>query len=98
VALLGSADNSGYFNVQDSCKPGVPFKADLPASVDITLQRPLFDPEMLTRPSERRFVAFISGINFGGYGDALEAQQALYVLASFLKGEHANPKMNNLSA
>jgi hypothetical protein len=30
IALLGRADNSGYFNVIDSCNAGISFKAELP--------------------------------------------------------------------
>ena len=42
IAVLGKADNSGYFNVIDSCRAGISFQADLPRSVNLC-ERGLFD-------------------------------------------------------
>ena len=35
MAILGMADESGYFAVQDTCMAGIPFKAELPDGVEI---------------------------------------------------------------
>lgn len=42
VALLGRSDDKGYFEVQDTCEAGIPFKPLLPPSVEIK-ERALFD-------------------------------------------------------
>ena len=67
VALLGKADAAGYFNVQDTCVAGVPFKPELPAGVDLTVERKLG-----AKAEGRKFIALASGFNLGGYGDAKE--------------------------
>jgi len=33
-------------------------------------------------------LAFVSGLNFGGLGDCNESQNAMLLLANFLRGNH----------
>ena len=48
MALLGVADDQGYFGVQDVCLAGIPFKAQLPGGVAIEEQKKeLFDDDLL---------------------------------------------------
>ena len=96
MALLGVSDNQGYFRVQDTCFAGIPFKAELPPSVEIK-NRPLFSDTLLQKGA-RQFVAFTSGLNFGDLGDIVDCQEAMFVMSSFLKGQHLNSKMNKLAA
>ena len=96
MALLGRADNQGYFEVRDTCFAGIPFKTELPAGVEIQ-ERALFDDALLQHGA-RKFVAFTSGLNFGDKGDIADCQEAMFVLSSFLKGQHLNSKMNQLAA
>jgi len=63
IALLGKADEQGYYIVEDSCKAGVAFKPELPACIDTNIHRGLFEGE------SRKFVALASGFLFGGLGD-----------------------------
>ena len=63
-------------NVQDTCVAGVPFKPELPAGVDLTVERKLG-----AKAEGRKFIALASGFNLGGYGDAKECQEAMLVLA-----------------
>jgi hypothetical protein len=37
IALLGHADQNGFFVVKDFCYGGVPFKAELPKHIDLSL-------------------------------------------------------------
>ena len=96
IALLGIADDQGYFEVQDSCLAGIPFKPQLPEGVEIT-SRGLFDEQQLAQGA-RKFVALTSGLNFGDLGDEVDCQEAMFVLSSFFKGQHLNAKMNQLAA
>lgn len=64
VALLGKADETGYFLVDDICFAGTPFKADLPQTVNVKNQRDLF-----TDVETRKFICLTSGLNFGGLGE-----------------------------
>ena len=93
--MLGRADNSGYFNVIDSCKAGISFKPELPKHIE---QRNvgLFDENELLK-GNRRFIALTSGLNFGGKGDEPDCIDALAQLSQFLKGNHMFEKMNLLS-
>jgi DNA polymerase II small subunit/DNA polymerase delta subunit B len=93
VAILGKADKQGYFIVEDFCYAGIPFKADFPNYVEgMTFnKRALFDPFFLKESGQRKMIAFVSGLNFGGLGDTDECQAALLLLASFLRGQHPNP-------
>jgi len=75
---------------------GIPFKSELPKGVDTTKKRKLFDTKLLG--SERKFVAMVSGLNIGGYGDAEDCQEAMFMLSSFLKGQHTSAKMNKLAS
>ena len=95
LALLGVADQSGYFNVIDSCKAGIPFKSELPATVQLC-KRNLFDDELLLT-DERKFIALTSGLNFGGKGDEPDCVDALAQLGHFLRGNHHFEKWNLLS-
>ena len=72
MALLGISDNQGYFEVQDTCMAGIPFKAELPSGVEIK-NRSLFDDNLL-QSGARKFVALTSGLNFGDMGDLVECQ------------------------
>jgi len=64
VALLGKVDSQGYFNCNDFCLAGVPFRAELPQQVNITKKQGLFD-----NLARRKFIAFVSGLNFGGLSE-----------------------------
>jgi len=75
---------------------GISFKAELPLGVEIK-SRGLFE-EALLQKGARKFVAFTSGLNFGDLGNVPDCSQAMFVLSSFLKGQHLNTKMNQLSA
>lgn len=43
-------------------------------------------------------MAFTSGLNFGGLGDASESLTCLSLLAKFFQGNHLNEKWNDLSS
>ena len=75
---------------------GIPFEPELPPGIEIK-ERSLFDDNLL-RKGARKFLAFASGLNFGEHGDVPECQQAMFVMSSFLKGQHLNSKMNQLAA
>lgn len=85
IALLGVADKGGYFVCKDFCFAGTPYKVELPRQVKVTLQRKLFDSI-----SNRNFVAFTSGLNFGGRGDSAESKISLNMLSKFLQGSFPN--------
>jgi hypothetical protein len=65
---------------------GIPFKPDLPPTVKTTTKRKLLDPKLLANSDSRKFIAMASGINLGGYGDAKESLDALFLLSMFLRG------------
>lgn len=46
----------------------------------------------------RKFIAFTSGLNFGGLGNTADSQTSLSLFSKFLQGNHLNPKWNELSA
>ena len=96
MALLGCSDNQGYFCVQDKCLAGIPFEPELPPSVEIK-NRGLFNDELLQKGA-RKFIAITSGLNFGHMGDENDCNDAMFLLASFLKGQHLNAKMNKVAA
>ena len=96
IALLGISDNQGYFHVNDFCMAGIPFQPEVPEGVEIR-DRKLFDDALL-RKGARKFLALTSGLNFGHLGDLDETKDAMFVLSSFLKGQHLNAKMNKLAA
>jgi hypothetical protein len=81
--------------VNDYCYGGIPFKPELPKQINLSLQpRNLFDKALLTAPEKRNFVAFVSGFCFGGKGGSVEAQNALYALQNFIRGEHPSEQWN----
>ncbi len=43
IALLGRADTAGIFICQDYCYAGVPYKAELPSTINTEIKRGLFD-------------------------------------------------------
>ena len=48
MALIGVANDRGYFQVRDSCNAGINFKASLPEGVEIPAEsRGLFDSDLL---------------------------------------------------
>lgn len=71
MAILGRANNQGYFVVEDFCYAGIPFKSDVPRQINgmTNIKRDLFSPDLLKESGSRQFVAFTSGLNFGGLGD-----------------------------
>jgi DNA polymerase delta subunit 2 len=87
LALKGRAVNGGYFEVNDYCFAGVPFR-DCPATVKIsqqpTAKRDLYDPALLN--SNRQFIALASGLQVGRGATHLRHQ----LLAQFLRGEFAD--------
>jgi hypothetical protein len=89
VALLGVADQGGYFMCRDFCYAGVPFKVELPKQIKITLKRGLFESL-----ESRNFLAFTSGLNFGGLGDATATKTCLLFLSKFLQGCYPNEQWN----
>ena len=86
IALLGKADESGYFNVVDKCMAGISFKSELPPTVKLD-KRSLFDNDLLLT-NNRKFVALTSGLNFGGKGELVECIDAMAQLGHFLRGNH----------
>lgn len=92
VALLGTADHGGYFICKDFCYAGIPFKVELPRHINLSLKRGLFD-----ELDQRKFIAFVSGLNFGGLGDTTQSKQSLHLLSKFLQGNYPNDKWNQLS-
>ena len=66
IALLGYVDSNGLFICQDYCFAGIPYKAELPKHVIIKSQG-LFESLQ-----NRKFIAFVSGLNFGGIGETKE--------------------------
>ena len=81
--------------MEDECVAGIPFKAELPATVKLE-SRKLFDDELLLT-DDRKFIALTSGLNFGGKGDLVESVDALAQLGHFLRGNHQFEKWNQLS-
>ena len=74
MALFGKADANGFFQVEDYCYAGIPFKSELPRHIKcFGKARKLFDSDLLSAPSGRDFVAFTSGLYFGGEGDSPQA-------------------------
>ena len=96
IALLGLSDREGCFHVKDTCLAGIPFEPELPPNVEIKA-RGLFENSLL-HEGARKFLAFTSGLNFGHLGDEEECRNAMLLLASFLKGQHLNAKMNKVAA
>lgn len=95
LALLGKADAQGYFHVQDICKAGIPFPSQWPENVNTSLQRDLFDQNLLS--SNRKFVAFVSGLHFGK--NQTTAQKNAYTLAAkFFAAQNPSEKLNQLTA
>ena len=75
---------------------GIPFAPELPPNVEIK-QRGLFDDSLLQKGA-RRFLALTSGLNIGDIGDHKECINAMFMLSSFLQGQHLSAKMNQLAA
>ena len=80
MALLGHADANGFFVVKDFCFAGVPYKPELPRHIKLnnSHESTLFKSELLASPENRTFIAFISGLHFGGAGDLKEVANALW--------------------
>ena len=92
IALLGTADHGGYFVCKDFCYAGVPYKVELPRQINLSTKRGLFDSL-----ENRRFIAFTSGLNFGGLGDSIQSKQSLSLFSKFLQGNYPNELWNLLS-
>ena len=58
LALRGKVITGGYFQVAEYCFAGIPFQSSIPKGINVTSKKDLY-----TGP--RKFVAFISGIQFG---------------------------------
>jgi hypothetical protein len=81
--------------VDDFCYAGIPFKPELPRHIKIGLKpRQLFDSDLLAAPQGRDFIAFTSGLHFGGEGDSSQTQNALYALKNFIRGNHPEDSWN----
>lgn len=78
---------------RDFCYAGVPFKVELPKQIKITLKRGLFESL-----ESRNFLAFTSGLNFGGLGDTTATKMSLLFLSKFLQGCYPNEQWNQLSS
>ena len=97
LALRGQAISGGYFEVQDFCLAGIPFR-DCPQSVTLTKKgnkkRDLYDPKLLIDGSSRQFVALVSGLQIGrGQSTLLHS-----MLAKFLRGEFADTNNQKLAS
>lgn len=96
LALCGQAVAGGYFEVEDFCFAGLPFR-DCPASVKISEKkkgpkRDLYDPSLLD--SNRQFIALVSGLKIGKGPSHLVHQ----MLAKFLRGEFADANNQKLAS
>jgi len=65
---------------------------ELPKHINVTNRRGLFE-----QLDSRKFIAFTSGLNFGGLGDSLDSKQSLLMFAKFLQGNYPNELWNILS-
>lgn len=83
--MKGVVDTNGFFEVMDHCYAGIPFNDPIPKSVNIKMQRELYDG--LSDPS-REFVALISGLEFGKTNDVFTTE----MLLRFMRGELGGPK------
>ena len=63
LALRGKAINGGYFEVKDFCFAGLPFREPAQQAKNISSTRLLYEEKALR--SDRKFVAFVSGMQFG---------------------------------
>lgn len=75
LALKGKAIAQGYFEVEDFCFAGAPFRK-LPAQV-----KPNVKSELYSR--DRQLVAFVSGLQIG----SLQSSLSVKMLSKFLRGE-----------
>lgn len=93
MAFIGTADTNGFFTIKDLCYAGVPFQSMIPKSVNLNLERDLYDEGAL-KSDKREFVAFISGLEFGVPGDVISAELFL----RFIRGELGGVKNQKLSS
>lgn len=87
MGLLGIADSNGFFTVTNHCYAGIPWKSEIPKSVNVNLKRSLYD-EAALKGNKREFVAFISGLEFGVPGDVMSSE----MLLRFFRGELGGTK------
>ena len=92
LALKGQAVHGGYFEVEDYCFSGVPFR-DSPIIPLNGAKRELYDIGLLE--SKRQFIGFVSGLEFGKPGST-QLQHEL--LARFLRGEFADANCQKLAS
>ena len=78
LALKGSVDKNGFFEVRDWCYAGIPFASPIPKGVTLGASRGLYEGL-----EGREFVALVSGLEFGAPGDVMGSE----VLLRFLRGE-----------
>lgn len=88
VALMGTADSHGFLTVRDHCYAGIPFSSEIPRSIKLNQKRALYDMDALKDGSNRQFVAFVSGLQFGQPGDTMSSE----LLLKFIRGELGGPK------
>ena len=86
LALKGKAITGGYFEVQDYCFAGVPFRQSPLNSKQLSRTNELYDPTALK--SKRQFVALVSGLQFGKQASTLQTE----LLVRFLRGEFPDTK------
>ena len=94
VALLGVVDAHGFFICQDFCHAGVPFRAELPSHINCNKTHATWRQNL----SNRKFVAFVSGLNFGSLSEQAPCKRSLTSLAKFMQGDHLDPDLNLLSS
>ena len=87
IAFKGTADSNGMFEVEDYCYAGPAFPMPLPSQIKLNENRDLFDMNLLKSKS-RKFIAFVSGLEFGLPSEKLSYEHML----RFLRGELGGPK------
>lgn len=85
LGIKAKADGNGFIDVIDYCYAGIPFDYPLPQSVNLRVQRDLYDG---LRDSKRELVAFISGLEFGQPNEMFTTEMVLRFLRGELAGAH----------
>ena len=83
LGLKGKVDSHGFFDVQDYCLAGIPYKESLPQEIKLDLKRGLYEDL-----EGREFIGFVSGLEFGSVGDVMTTE----MLLRFVRGEMGDSK------
>ena len=83
IAFLGTAQDGGYFQVEDYQLAGLPFNPQVP-KIKLDLKRDLYDYTAMQKVQNRKFIAIVSGLRFGLWPDARERAE---LFAQFIKGQ-----------